>query len=732
MPAARLHKHLSFDGFRIRLQRVLFQIGVVSCIGTALMLFGTVELQAQQSAQCYAPLPAPKFEKGENDEFGIVDEIVSSGQSVFHSADFIIAADQIDFRHEQNIVEATGNVRLISKDQIIKSDSAVLMSDQETLAIGNATFELFVEDKYDPSIRYQRGRGSVEGIKIENSRSQFSSVVFTLCPEGNRDVEFVSSRLTVNSETSQAVARNAVVRYKGTPILYTPYLRMPIGSERLSGFLFPSISSSSKRGGGITVPYYFNIAPNRDATLTTSHFRKRGFHLQGEYRQLGVNSDVSFIGEYMPEDKGYSNREKRYGAAIEGKWHDGDSLYSSFDSSWVSDKSFIDDYSGKFSDQDEDFLQQNLSFSYANHGLVASAGLSKFIVSDANIERTVRRPYNRVPWVSVDYMRPILANSSISSSIEWDKFRHATNPDDRRRRLRADLSLNTRFRNAFSELGMEIGGEHLKYKLSSPSDNQSQTMSVGSTHASLDGRLFFDRFYSDSSGRRWTLEPRIKALATDSVEQGNLPNLDTSVAELDNYGRLFQDSSYIGGDRLRDSNRVGIGLSANYYDPADTSAVASVGLGRVYYPDGKTASLGTAPGALPKKSDVFFETRFENRATKIHYSALFSDETNKVSSSSLRFSNAFANNMEIMSIYRHSRNGKSLWANLLRYVPDSDWNLTLQTTRSFDPNQTEEVRLSFEHQSCCAHFNVILERERQITGSYDNSISIFFDLTPEI
>ena len=711
------------------------------------MLFGMGDLQAQQSGQCYVPLPKPQIENGEEEEFGIVDEMVSSGQSVFQFSEYVIGANEISFRDEQDVIEVTGNIVLISDDQHIYADSAVLAADEEVATIVDARFELFDEDKNDSSVRYQRGRGSAEGIKLKNNSLHLESAEFTLCPEGYSDVEFVTSKLTVDSDSKQAVARNVVVRYRGTPILYTPYLRLPIGNERQSGYLFPKISSSTRQGTGITVPYYFNLAPNRDATLTPTYFTKRGLHLQGEYRYLGANSDVTVVGEYMPRDKGFTDREKRYGAEMVGKWHDGDSLYSSFDISWISDESFLNDYSGQFSNQNKDFLRQSLSFSYANHGLVVSTGVDKFVVSDMNVPET-NEPHNRIPWISVDYIRPLMTSSAFSTSVAWDKFKHDDKPGGRR--LRAEAKFNTLFGNEFSELDLEIGGEYLKHRWSEPKPENGEsetmetmeTMSVNSTYASLDGRLFFDRFSGDQSGTRWTLSPRVKALATDRVEQNKLPNFDTSLAVLDNYDGLFRGSSYIGGDRLRDSNQVGVGLSASYHNPTIPSVLASVGIGRIFYPDGQSASLedetgvpaslGNEPDESTKKSDLFFETRYENKATKLHYSSLFSDETNKISASSLRVSHALTENTEIMSVYRHFRNDKSLWGTAIGYKPKTDWNIKLHAIKSFDPDQLEEVRLTFGHKSCCSHIEVALERERQTDGSYDNSIFLTFDLTPRL
>ena len=722
-------------------------------LGFLFLFYGTSTADAQETVQCYAPLPSLNLESSDNgdNEFGLrpspgIDSLIPPDQSSIYTDEHAIVADEISYDRQNDTIQATGDVQIISQDYQIDAESARSINGKDTLEVQQAEFGFFIEDEINPSIRYKRARGSADFVRIEDKVLYMESSEFTHCPDGNNDVILSASKLTLDSESRQGVARNTSIRFKGTTILMLPYLRFPIGSDRLSGFLFPTFSSSSKLGHGFEVPYYFNLAPNRDATLTPKYYSKRGPQLQGEYRYLGAYSDVQFIGEYMPRDDRYVNRDSRYGAELSGNLHDGGSFYANFDVNWVSDITFLEDYSGDFSNRNRDYLLQKASLSYADYGLVVSSGVEKFITSDKTVEK-YREPHNREPWFSIDYATPITTNSTFTTAMVWDSFRHDVKPDADR--FRGESAISMHLANAFSEVDLEVGGEYLRYSLTEPDEDQSRKMSVDSAYASLDGRLYFDGNITTSSGHLWTLVPRIKLLATDRVEQDNLPDFDTTLIKMDSYSRLFQDSPYIGGDRLRDTDQVSVGVSAHFSNPANSAINGSVGFGRVYYPDGFTSSHELPTSEKPpdsekssgepqqskqqqsiKKSDLFVETRLNNSSTNFQYSALFSSETNKISSSTMRLSHAISDDAELTSLYRHQRVGTSHWGNALSIKFDSNWAVSLQVIRSLDPNELEQATIAFDYASCCSKIGLMMKRERELDGSYDDSFNLIFDLTP--
>ena len=808
--------------------RKTVRIQVAVILSIVLAVFTGSSVYAQETEQCYAPLPALQLEsvKSGDSEFGLqgasaLESYFPPGKTILRTRDFAIGADEMLYQPQQGgLIEASGGVRVVGDDYQIDGEFVKAIEDEEYFEITEAEFGLYQIDENNPSTRYKRARGTAAGVRIQGDLLFLESSEFTHCPEGNDDIYLSASEITLNTTTRQGVARNTKVKFKGQTILAVPYLRFPIGSERLTGFLFPTLSASSKLGTGLTVPYYINIAPNRDATLTPKFYSKRGLQLETEYRQLGVYSDLRFVGEYMPRDKRYYlldkeekkyllkdgkkvlDRSRRYGAELTGNLHDGGSFYSNFDLSWVSDKSFLDDYSGQFSDQDRDYLRQNMSVSYAEHGLVVSAGVNKFIASSVSVKdesddmnddksedngngtpptddgtstQEVSKPYNlynREPWFSIDFVAPIAPNVAFSTTLAWDKFKYHMMSNsmngikeediESAKRFRGEAALSMNLANAFSEVDLEIGGEYLrhqyKYKQQDMDSKEPKRLSVNSTYASLDGRLYFDRYSADGSGQLWTLVPRVKVLATNDVkqEQDKFEMFDTTMAKMDAYYRLFQDSPYIGGDRLRETDQVSVGVSAHYSDPGNSSLTGSVGVGRVFYPDGHTKCMadpdvmedcnGTVVGSsggddedstqpkskVIKKSDMFFEAKLQNSSTKFGYSALFSTETHKISSSSMRLSQAITEDAELTSIFRHQRQGKSQWGNALSFNLDSNWTTKMQVIRTLDPDQTEQASLSFDYSSCCTRIGLMIERDRETDGTYDNSFSLIFDLTPRL
>ncbi len=706
-------------------------------------LWGTV-LQAQETEQCYLPSPALQFEKVSNgdNEFGlqtkpIFDHLISPGKPTFSTSQHVIGADKIFFDQENNVIRGEGNSRILSEGLQIDADSVTFQVDQDHFTARDLEFSLYEHDENDPSIWYMRARGQAKQFETQQEILRLEDIDFTLCPEGNDDVMMSSSEVTLDPHSRQGIARNPKIRFKNIPIMQLPYLRFPIGSDRLSGFLYPKFGSSEKRGTSIEVPYYFNLAPNQDATLTATYHSKRGAQLYTEYRYLGQYSDLMLLGEYMPRDERYINRDQRYAGEITGKLHDGGSLYSSFDIGWVSDDKYLYDYEGDFSVRDPDFLEQNVSLSYANHGMLVSAGVHKFLNSQPGFT-SADEPYNREPWISVDHVFPVARNSAIATSIVSDKFRKKGRPSARR--VHGQTVLSTRIANSYFETNLEVGGEILKYRLDQPAGNQTATMDAESTFASLDGKLFFERYSTNDSGDRWTLIPRLKILSSDDVEQSNHPNFDTTLMRLDTYERLFQDGPYIGGDRVRDADQISVGISAHYDNLTNSSLEGSIGMGRVFYPGGHTLSVTDSGDQSSqdnssqdelRKSDIYFETGVNFHETEFGYHALVSTETNKISSSTMRLIHSFSEKSDLTSIFRHQRNDESQWGNELNFELDSGWLLGFQFIRSFQPNELESARILLNYQSCCTRVGVNLERERQLNGSYDNSIGLVFDITPQ-
>ncbi len=726
-------------------------VGVIVGFSAVFLLLGLSDSKADAWLNCHS-LPVAEQSNGiRNQEKGFgfqiqtgADGFNSRNQTIIEHAEFIIEADTIQQIQNGRVISAVGKVRVFSNEFQLQADAVTLNLDQDTLIATNPQFKLFGSVAGNGSVSYGSGRGVAELLTAQQQTVQMKSAELTYCPEGNDDLVISAEEITLDAETRQGIARNLTLQFKRRTILVLPYARFPVGSERLSGFLYPKLGVSGKRGTTIEVPYYFNLAPNQDATLIAAIYSKRGIQLQNEYRFLGVHSQLKLLSEYMPRDDRYQHREKRYGAELNGQWHDGEHLFASVDSSWVSDENYLDDYSGVFSQRNKDYLKRQVQFSYVDSGLNISTGVTQFLSSkpDTNTNNNVddqRVPYDRKPWFTIDYRKPIAAHFALATSLAVDHFRHVERPAARR--LRAQSGLNARLSNEYSVFDLNVGVEYLKYNLTEPTVKQSNRMSVKSRFVSADVMFYFDRYGGTALNRRWTLTPRIKWLAVDHPEQNNLPNFDSTLTQLDSYHQVFADSPYVGGDRLRESNQISVGLSLNYDDIFDAARAGSVGIGRIFYPNGHSSSLpdndsqnsasATESQAVRDQSDLYLETRMTRNQTEFKYSALIAEETNKITSSTMRLTHALSARVQWTSLFRHRKNDSSQWGNVIRIKLNSNWLMNLQTIRAYDPDQLENTQLSFDYQSCCVRVALTLERERQSDSTYDNSIFLIFDLTPQ-
>lgn len=130
---------------------------------------------------------------------------------------------------------------------------------------------------------------------------------YSSCPPDAASWHIWSNKLILDRNTGRGEAFNALFYFQKVPVFYTPYFNFPIDKQRKSGFLFPSMSTSKDSGLGLTLPYYFNLAPNHDATFTPTLFTKRGIFLDGLFRYLTPANNGTLDVNFIPHDRAFIN-----------------------------------------------------------------------------------------------------------------------------------------------------------------------------------------------------------------------------------------------------------------------------------------------------------------------------------------------------------------------------------------------------------------------------------------
>ena len=364
--------------------------------------------------------------------------------------------------------------------------------------------------------------------------------------------------------------------------------------------------------------------------------------------------------------------------------------------------------------------------------------MNRYIISNPGVIEA-DRTHDRIPWASYEQVFHLGKNANLTTTLGVDKFRHTTKPSGTR--SRTDTAVEFWQQREFGKLNVILGGETLHYRMSNVPAGSPDNPSVTSSYYIVDGRLYFDRNLDDSVIRsRWTLEPRIQILSASNKDQGNLPIFDTTIATIDNYEDLFRRSPYIGGDRVRDIQKISVGISASLYKPLDPLSVNKIGLGQIFYRNDRVARLDNPAVTESKKSDLFFGWQIKKPAWEVNSGILYDDRASQVNQAVLKHSMALTERGKLSSVYRFLRNedeqsgnrslrdGDEQFGSSLSMKLQSDWSMKLQHIESLKHNQHVESLLQFDYLSCCWNGGVRLKRETEPNGKKDDSIYLYIHI----
>ncbi len=289
----------------------------------------------------------------------------------------------------------------------VRSDTGSYETDG-TANFDQATFQLFDRN----------GRGFAKDIDaLPDGKVKLSQVRYTTCPVGNEDWMLQASSINLDTKGQVGVAHGVVMRFKDVPILYTPYISFPLGDERKSGLLFPSFGHSGSNGFELEVPYYLNLAPNYDLTLTPGLLSARGVQVAGQYRYLSAASHGQIDATFLPNDKQeHSDRSYLHFAHITD-FKPG--LRFDADIADVSDSNYFQDFAVGSDQTSVTFLERRADLLYYDDAWRIRGELQNFQTIDINLLTTCsdsalpraqcdQRPYSRVPRIQAQALWPLL------------------------------------------------------------------------------------------------------------------------------------------------------------------------------------------------------------------------------------------------------------------------------------------------------------------------------------
>ena len=529
-----------------------------------------------------------------------------SGDSILIEADSATALPEQNLAHFQGkvVIRQGGNslhaddLKYDNNRRIVQSDEQLLVQLKDLRVLGSkAWFDLQKEQGAMEEVSYRipsrKARGEASLLEIRDSKhSHYENISYTTCPPGNRGFLLSAESMDIDQEKQIGTFRGAKLAFLGIPVFYAPTLTLPLSDQRKSGLLVPSLGYSSRNGLDLTLPYYFNLAPNYDATFMPRLLSKRGLLLGGEFRFLTPNNKGELFGEILPDDRESDDYGTR--GAIHARGHSNLSfltrgLSADVDINWVSDDDYLDDMGRSLAVTSTRHLLSRAALNWRLPEWDAIAEIRDYNTLDKTIVPE-DRPYSLLPRLAVNWTHfQGAAGLDYSVNVEMSSFYR----DDSVTGARFDLlpRVSLPLRRDWGFLEPTLSGRYTSYELDDQLPGLDNKPDRGTWSASLDGGLFFDRSIS-WFGRNMihTLEPRIYYLYTPYVNQDDLPLFDTGLLDF-SFDNLFRDNRFNGPDRVGDANQLTLALTSRILSGASGRELLNASIGQIVYFDDRRVTL---------------------------------------------------------------------------------------------------------------------------------------------
>ncbi len=571
-----------------------------------------------------------------------------AGDVVMRQGSMQVEADEASLHQAENRGELNGDVRLRDNGALIVGDHAEVQLDTGEAKVDNAEYVMHKSNVRGNALYARRAENAI--IRLKDG-------TYTTCEPNSNAWTVKGNNITLNPATGFGTATNATLRVKDIPILYTPYIYFPIDDRRQSGFLPPSIGASSDTGFSLLTPYYFNLAPNYDATLYPTYMAKRGMMLEGEFRYLTKTSEGQFGAAYLNDN---NNDRKLESDSKDTRWminwqnRSGldERLTAHVDYTKVSDPYFFKDLkSGQAGVSTHDYLNQQGDLTYRGDSYVARLNAQQYQLTTV----TQITPYARLPQLTLNGTLPFqpggfkfdyeselvrfdrdlrtgdfVDENGISSSRLDNNVVGLARANGDRLNLAPSISLpltasygfvTPKLKYVYTKYDLDLDGRGKASLL--PDEKFESSVDRAVPIFSVDSGLYFDRntnwFGKDY---RQTLEPRLYYLYVPNKDQTDIPIFDSGETTF-NYASLFRDNRFVGSDRIGDENKLSLGVTNRWIEDngferqrfsigqALYFADRKVQLPGISYQDRKDAQSNVSPYALE------YEYRFNHdwRAT---------------------------------------------------------------------------------------------------------------------
>lgn len=695
------------------------------------------------------------------------DDAVFTGSVDIMQGNSRLQADEVQLHQKEapgqpepvRTVDALGNVHY--------DDNQLILKGPKGWANLNTKDTNVWEGDYQMVGRQGRGKADLMKQRGENRYTILDNGSFTSCLPGSDTWSVVGSEIIHDREEQVAEIWNARFKVGPVPIFYSPYLQLPVGDKRRSGFLIPNAKYTTTNYFEFYLPYYWNIAPNMDATITPHYMHRRGNIMwENEFRYLSQAGAGLMELDYLPSDKVYEDEHPNDDSSR--RWlfywnHSGvmDQVWRfNVDYTKVSDPSYFNDFDNKYGSSTDGYATQKFSVGYAVQNFDATLSHKQFQVFDD----TSGNSYAAEPQLDVNYYHNDLGPFDTRFYGQAVHFVNTNSNMPEATRVHLEPTINLPLSNTWSSINTEakLMATHyqqtnLDWYNSNPQNNKlADSVNRVMPQFKVDGKMVFERDMEMlAPGYTQTLEPRAQYLYVPYRDQSDIYNYDSSLLQSD-YSGLFRDRTYGGLDRIASANQVTTGITTRVYDDAAVERF-NISVGQIYYftesrtgddnitweNDDKTGSLVWAGDTYWRISErwglrggIQYDTRLDNVATS-NSSIEYRRDEDRLVQLNYRYASPEYIQATLTKYYSTAeqyKNGISQVGAVASWPIADRWSIVGAYYYDTNANKQADSMLGVQYSSCC--YAIRVGYERKLNGwdndkqhaVYDNAIGFNIEL----
>ncbi|VDY65854.1 Organic solvent tolerance protein [Shimwellia blattae] len=581
---------------------------LATMIGTA--LYSQQGLAADLASQCMLGVPSytRPLVQGDTNNLPVTinsdhaggdypDNATFTGNVDIQQGNSRLTSDEVQLHQKQaegqtetvRTADALGNVHYDDNQMILTGPKAWTNFNTKDTNVWKGNYQMVD--------RQGRGKADVMKQRGENRYTILENGTFTSCLPGSDTWSVVGSEIIHDRQEEIAEIWNARFKIGPVPVFYSPYLQLPVGDKRRSGFLIPSFKTGSTNGFEFALPYYWNIAPNVDATITPHYMDKRGLMWENEFRYLTHAGAGVMELDYLPSDDDYSKNHDR-----DRRWLFYWNHFGVIDQVWrlsanftkVSDEDYFNDFDSKYGSSTDGYATQIFSAGYWDKNFDATVSTRKFQVFNADSSDS----YEAMPQLDVNYYKDNLGPFDFHVYGQAVHFQNANSNYPEATRLHLEPTLDLPLANDWGSLTTETKllathyqqdnlNEFRRWVAKNNPGNLDAANRLKSSEDrvmpqfKVDGKMVFERNMDWSQGYTQTLEPRAQYLYVPYRDQSSINSYDSTLLQSD-FSGLFRDRTYSGLDRIASANQVTTGLTTRVYDDAAVERF-NFSVGQIYY-----------------------------------------------------------------------------------------------------------------------------------------------------